>query len=132
MYGPNADPKYECIISNDGDIFEIGDVKIKVIHTPGHTLESVCYLLIDENGNDHALFTGDTLFIGDVGIPDVAQRYQNTTKEELASVLYKSLEKLMLLSDNVIVYPGHGKGTQCGKNLSSETSSTIGKQKRLN
>ena len=132
IFGHNAEPAYNFLGKKDGEIIEVGKVKIKIIHTPGHTLESVCYLLIDENGNDYALFTGDTLFIGDVGIPDVAQRYQNTTKEELASILYESLEKLMLLSDNVIVYPGHGKGTQCGKNLSSETSSTIGKQKRLN
>ena len=132
IFSHNAEPAYDFLGKKDGEIIEVGKVKIKIIHTPGHTLESVCYLLIDENGNDHALFTGDTLFIGDVGIPDVAQRYQNTTKEELASILYESLEKLMLLGDNVIVYPGHGKGTQCGKNLSSETSSTIGKQKRLN
>ena len=132
IFSHYAEPAYNFLGKKDGEIIEVGKVKIKIIHTPGHTLESVCYLLIDENGNDHAIFTGDTLFIGDVGIPDVAQRYQNTTKEELASILYESLEKLMLLSDNVIVYPGHGKGTQCGKNLSSETSSTIGKQKRLN
>ena len=132
IFGPNAEPAYDFLGKQDEDIIEVGKLKIKILHTPGHTLESVCYLLIDENGNDHALFTGDTLFIGDVGIPDVAQRYKNITKEELASNLYESLEKLMSLGDNVIVFPGHGKGTQCGKNLSSETTSTIGKQKKLN
>ena len=132
IYGPNAKPNYEFQLKNDGDEIKFGNLKIKVIHTPGHTLESVCYLLFDEKNKENSIFTGDTLFIGDVGIPDVAQRYDNISKEELASKLYYSLNKIMELPDDVIVYPGHGKGTQCGKNLSSETKSTIGKQKLLN
>ena len=132
VYGPNANPNYEFISKKDGEDIYFGDLKIKVIHTPGHTLESVCYLLFDKNNIENSIFTGDTLFIGDVGIPDVAQRYDNMSKEELASKLYNSLNKIMKLPDDVIIYPGHGKGTQCGKNLSSETKSTIGKQKLLN
>ena len=132
VYGPNAKPNYEFISKKDGDELYFGNLKIKVIHTPGHTLESVCYLLFDKKNIENSIFTGDTLFIGDVGIPDVAQRYDNMPKEELASKLYDSLKKIMKLPDNVIIYPGHGKGTQCGKNLSSETKSTIGKQKLLN
>ena len=132
VYGPNANPNYEFISKKDGEDIYFGDLKIKVIHTPGHTLESVCYLLFDKNNIENSIFTGDTLFIGDVGIPDVAQRYDNMPKEELASKLYNSLNKIMKLPDDVIIYPGHGKGTQCGKNLSSETKSTIGKQKLLN
>ena len=132
IFGPNASPPYNIISKDDGDLIKIGNIKIKILHTPGHTLESVSYLLIDENEKEHAVFTGDTLFVGDVGIPDVAQRYENITKEELASILYDSLDKLMMLDDEVILYPGHGKGTQCGKNLSSDTFSTIGKQRKLN
>ena len=132
VYGPNANPNYEFISKKDGEDIYFGDLKIKVIHTPGHTLESVCYLLFDINNIENSIFTGDTLFIGDVGIPDVAQRYDNMPKEELANKLYNSLNKIMKLPDDVIIYPGHGKGTQCGKNLSSETKSTIGKQKLLN
>ena len=132
VYGPNAKPNYEFISKKDGEDIYFGDLKIKVIHTPGHTLESVCYLLFDINNIENSIFTGDTLFIGDVGIPDVAQRYDNMSKEELANKLYNSLNKIMKLPDDVIIYPGHGKGTQCGKNLSSETKSTIGKQKLLN
>ena len=132
VYGPNAKPNYEFISKKDGEDIYFGDLKIKVIHTPGHTLESVCYLLFDINNIENSIFTGDTLFIGDVGIPDVAQRYDNMPKEELANKLYNSLNKIMKLPDDVIIYPGHGKGTQCGKNLSSETKSTIGKQKLLN
>ena len=132
VFGPNAKTDYDSKILNNNDIIYLGNIKIEVIHTPGHTLESVCYLLYDEYNKQHSLFTGDTLFVGDVGIPDVAQRYENITKDELASNLYDSLNKIMTLDDNVILYPGHGKGTQCGKNLSSETSSTIGKQKKLN
>ena len=132
IFGPNASPNYNFLSKKDGEILEVGNVKFKIIHTPGHTLESISYLLLDEKGMEHAVFTGDTLFIGDVGIPDVAQRYEGTTKEELASILYESLQKLITLKNDVIVYPGHGKGTQCGKNLSSETYSTIGKQKKFN
>ena len=132
IFGPNASPNYNFLSKKDGEIIEVGKVKFKIIHTPGHTLESISYLLLDEKGMEHAVFTGDTLFIGDVGIPDVAQRYEGTTKEELASILYESLQKLITLKNDVIVYPGHGKGTQCGKNLSSETYSTIGEQKKFN
>lgn len=132
IFGPNASPNYNFLSKKDGEILEVGNVKFKIIHTPGHTLESISYLLLDEKGMEHAVFTGDTLFVGDVGIPDVAQRYEGTTKEELASILYESLQKLITLNNDVIVYPGHGKGTQCGKNLSSETYSTIGEQKKFN
>ena len=132
IFGPNASPSYKFISKNDGDIIKLGNVKIKILHTPGHTLESISFLLFDENDEQYAVFTGDTLFVGDVGIPDVAQRYKNISKEELAAILYNSLNKLMELDDDVILYPGHGKGTQCGKNLSNETYSTIGNQKKLN
>ena len=132
IFGPNASPPYKFISKKDGDIIKLGNVKIKILHTPGHTLESISFLLFDENDEQYAVFTGDTLFVGDVGIPDVAQRYQNISKEELAAILYNSLNKLMELDDDVILYPGHGKGTQCGKNLSNETYSTIGNQKKLN
>ena len=132
IFGPNASPPYKFISKKDGDIIKLGNVKIKILHTPGHTLESISFLLFDEKDEQYAVFTGDTLFVGDVGIPDVAQRYQNISKEELAAILYNSLNKLMELDDDVILYPGHGKGTQCGKNLSNETYSTIGNQKKLN
>ena len=132
IFGPNASPSYKFISKKDGDIIKLGNVKIKILHTPGHTLESISFLLFDENDEQYAVFTGDTLFVGDVGIPDVAQRYQNISKKELAAILYNSLNKLMKLDDDVILYPGHGKGTQCGKNLSNETYSTIGNQKKLN
>ena len=130
VYGPNANPDYECIIASDGDFFEIGNLKIEVLHTPGHTLESCSYLLYNEDNEPHAIFTGDTLFLGDVGIPDVAQRYKNTTKEELASVLYDSINtKIKPLSDNLVVYPGHGAGSACGKNMMKETVDTLKNQK---
>ena len=132
IFGPNASPSYKFISKKDGDIIKLGNVKIKILHTPGHTLESISFLLFDEKDEQYAVFTGDTLFVGDVGIPDVAQRYKNISKEELAAILYNSLNKLMELDDDVILYPGHGKGTQCGKNLSNETYSTIGNQKKLN
>ena len=130
VYGPNANPDYECIIASDGDFFEIGNLKIEVLHTPGHTLESCSYLLYNEDNEPHAIFTGDTLFLGDVGIPDVAQRYKNTTKEELASILYDSINtKIKPLSDNLVVYPGHGAGSACGKNMMKETVDTLKNQK---
>ena len=130
VYGPNANPDYECIIASDGDFFEIGNLKIEVLHTPGHTLESCSYLLYNEDNEPHAIFTGDTLFLGDVGIPDVAQRYKNTTKEELASILYDSINtKIKPLSDNLMVYPGHGAGSACGKNMMKETVDTLKNQK---
>ncbi|GGD60076.1 MBL fold metallo-hydrolase [Emticicia aquatilis] len=132
VYGPNATPSFECIVAEDGQIFEIGKIKIKVIHTPGHTMESSCYLLIDENGVENCIFTGDTLFIGDVGRPDLAQK-SNLTIEDLASYLYTSLHtKIMTLPDNLIVYPAHGAGSACGKNMSKETYDTLGNQKKVN
>ena len=133
VYGPNANPDYECIIASDGDFFGIGNLKIEVLHTPGHTLESCSYLLYDEDNEPHAIFTGDTLFLGDVGIPDVAQRYKNTTKEELASILYDSINtKIKPLSGNLVVYPGHGAGSACGKNMMKETVDTLKNQKLNN
>lgn len=132
VFGPTANPNYDVIVAKDEQIFEIGDVKIKVLHTPGHTMESVTYLLIDEKGNDHAIFTGDTLFLGDVGRPDLAIK-SDLTKEDLAAMLYTSLrERIMPLSDSLIVYPAHGAGSSCGKNMSSETVDTLGNQKRTN
>lgn len=133
VYGPNANPSFDAHIASDGEILNVGNIRIKVIHTPGHTMESSCYLLIDEHGKDHSLFTGDTLFIGDVGRPDLAQKAAHMTQEELAATLYKSLRaKVMTLADEVIVYPAHGAGSACGKNMSKETVSTIGEQKKLN
>lgn len=132
VYGPNAKTAYESHVAADGETFRIGKVTIQVLHTPGHTLESTCYLLKDENGKDHALFTGDTLFIGDVGRPDLAQK-GDITEKDLASMLYDSLHnKIMPLADEVIVYPAHGAGSACGKNMSKETVSTIGEQKKSN
>lgn len=133
VYGPMANPKYDVYRATDGEVFELGNVKIKVLHTPGHTMESTTFLLIDEKGQEHAVFTGDTLFIGDVGRPDLAQKAASMTQEELAGTLYDSLRnKLMTLPDEVIVYPGHGAGSACGKNMSKETVSTIGEQKAQN
>ncbi|WP_188051579.1 rhodanese-like domain-containing protein [Flavobacterium sp. GP15] len=133
VYGPNAKCEFECISAKDGQEFEIGNIKIKVLHTPGHTMESSTYLLIDENGKDHAIFSGDTLFIGDVGRPDLAQKAASMTQEQLAGILFQSLRnKIMTLADDVIVYPAHGAGSACGKNMSKETVSTIGEQKIKN
>ncbi len=133
VYGPNANPVFDFISATDGQIFEVGNIKIKVLHTPGHTMESTCYLLIDENVVEHSLFSGDTLFIGDVGRPDLAQKAATMTQEQLAATLYHSLRtKIMTLPDDVIVYPAHGAGSACGKNMSKETTSTIGIQKQLN
>ena len=133
VYGPNADPKYDAIIASDGDIFEIGKIKIKVIHTPGHTLESTSFLLIDKNNNQHSIFTGDTLFLGDVGIPDVAQRYKGMSKEDLAGLLYDSINnKIKPLDDNITVYPGHGAGSACGKSMMKETVDSLSNQKIVN
>lgn len=132
VYGPNAETGYEIYSAKDGEIFDLGDVKIKVIHTPGHTLESVTYLLIDENGKEHAIFTGDTLFLGDVGRPDLAIK-QDLSKEDLAEMLYDSLRnKIMTLPDDLIVYPAHGAGSACGKNMSKETVGILGDQKKTN
>ncbi|MEC5166857.1 hydroxyacylglutathione hydrolase [Flavobacterium sp. PL11] len=133
VYGPNASCEFDCISAKDGQTFELGNVKLKVLHTPGHTMESTTYLLIDENGKEHAIFSGDTLFIGDVGRPDLAQKAASMTQEELAATLYHSLrDKIMTLPDDVIVYPAHGAGSACGKNMSKETVSTLGEQKATN
>jgi len=133
IYGPNTVTKFEVTVAKDNQVFQIGNASIQVLHTPGHTLESSCYLLKDETGKDHAIFTGDTLFVGDVGRPDLAQKDNEITMEELAGMLYDSLhEKIIPLADDVIVYPAHGAGSSCGKNLGSETFSTLGTQKQTN
>ena len=134
VFGPTANPNFEAIIAEDGQEFKIGGVTIKAIHTPGHTLESTCYLVTDENGKDHGIITGDTLFIGDVGRPDLAQKLvEDLTQEKLASYLFDSLRnKIMPLSDDLIVYPNHGAGSACGKNMSKETTDTLGNQKKTN
>ncbi len=135
VYGPTKmETGFDSLVATDGQVFRLGKAKVKLIHTPGHTLESSCYLLIDEKGNEQALFTGDTLFIGDVGRPDLAQHViAELTEEKLAGMLYDSLRnKIMPLSDNLIVYPGHGAGSACGKNMSKETSDTLGNQKKNN
>lgn len=134
VFGPTAKPDYEAIVATDDQIFKIGDYQVKVIHTPGHTMESTTYLLIDENGNEHGIITGDTLFIGDVGRPDLAQHVvSDLTEEKLAGYLFDSLrDKIMPLSDNLIVYPNHGAGSACGKMMSKETTDTLGHQKKVN
>jgi hydroxyacylglutathione hydrolase len=133
VYGPSAKPEFEFISAKDGQEFTIGDVTIKVLHTPGHTMESTTYLLKDEAGKDYCIFSGDTLFLGDVGRPDLAQKAASMTKEDLAGLLYESLNtKIMPLADEVIVYPAHGAGSACGKNMMKETVDTLGNQKRMN
>lgn len=133
VYGPNATPSFDAIIATDGQEFKVGSLTFKVLHTPGHTMESTCYLLKDEAGKDVALFSGDTLFIGDVGRPDLAQKAASMTQEELAGTLFDSLRsKIMPLADDVVVYPAHGAGSACGKNMSKETSDTLGNQKKTN
>lgn len=133
VYGPLANPSFDAIIAQDGQEFKIGDLTIVVLHTPGHTMESTTYLLRDAEGKDHAIFSGDTLFLGDVGRPDLAQKAADMTQEQLASTLYDSLRnKIMPLSDEVIVYPAHGAGSACGKNMSKETVDTLGNQKDTN
>lgn len=132
VYGPNAKTGFEAHIATDGEEFPLGKVKFKVLHTPGHTMESTCYLLIDENGQEKALFSGDTLFIGDVGRPDLAQK-SDLTINDLAGHLYDSLRnKVMTLPDDVVVYPAHGAGSACGKNMSKETTDLLGNQKKFN
>ena len=132
VFGPNAETTYDAHIAKDNEEFEIGNIIIKVLHTPGHTLESSTFLLIDKNGNNHAIFSGDTLFLGDVGRPDLAIK-SDLTKEDLAAMLYDSLRnKIMPLADNLIVYPAHGAGSACGKNLSKETIGVLGEQKQTN
>jgi hydroxyacylglutathione hydrolase len=133
VYGPNAATSFEAIVAKDGQEFKVGNVTFKVLHTPGHTMESTSYLLKDETGKDVALFSGDTLFIGDVGRPDLAQKAGVMTKEDLAATLYDSLRnKIMPLADDIIVYPAHGAGSACGKNMSKETTDTLGHQKQTN
>ncbi len=133
IYGPTANPEFKATIAKDGQEFKLGNVTIKVLHTPGHTMESSCYLLKDETGKDHALFSGDTLFLGDVGRPDLAQKAASMTQDELAGILYESLNsKIMPLADDVIVYPAHGAGSACGKNMMKETVDTLGNQKKMN
>ncbi|MBT8311932.1 MAG: MBL fold metallo-hydrolase [Flavobacteriaceae bacterium] len=134
VFGPTAQPGYEATVAEDGQIFEVGGYKVKVIHTPGHTMESTTYLLIDEKGREHGIITGDTLFIGDVGRPDLAQHVvSELTEEKLAGHLFDSLRnKIMPLSDHLIVYPNHGAGSACGKMMSKETTDTLGHQKKVN
>jgi hydroxyacylglutathione hydrolase len=132
VYGPTAEANFEILVAEDNQVFELGNIHLKVLHTPGHTMESSCFLLIDQEGKEHAVFTGDTLFIGDVGRPDLAVK-SDLSREDLARFLYRSInEKLLTLNDETIVYPGHGAGSQCGKNLSAEKSCTIGTQKKTN
>lgn len=131
VYGPNTTTNFPIHLAKDGEVFRLGNISLEVIHTPGHTLESTCYLLKDENNKPYALFTGDTLFVGDVGRPDLSSG--DLSKEELASILYDSLQnKIVPLPDDVLVYPAHGAGSSCGKNLGPETTSTIGEQKQSN
>jgi hydroxyacylglutathione hydrolase len=133
VYGPTAKPEFDAIIATDNQVFEIGKIKIKVLHTPGHTLESSTYLLIDENGTETAIFSGDTLFLGDVGRPDLAQKSGEITERDLAGMLYESLHtKILPLDDSITVYPAHGAGSACGKNMQKETVDTLGNQKRTN
>ena len=133
VFGPTAQPTFEAIIATNNQEFKIGNCTIKVLHTPGHTMESSCYLLIDENGKETALFSGDTLFLGDVGRPDLAQKAANFTQEELAGLLYESLyNKILPLADDILVYPAHGAGSACGKNMMKETVDRLGNQKKVN
>ena len=132
VYGPTAKTNFDAVIAEDNEVFQLGDITITALHTPGHTMESTCYLLKDKEGKDHAIFSGDTLFLGDVGRPDLAQK-GDITEADLAGFLYDSLRnKVMTLADDVIVYPAHGAGSACGKNLSKETVGTIGNQKETN
>lgn len=133
VFGPNANPSYDCKIAADGEIIPLGNISFKVLHTPGHTMESTCYLLMDEKGLPHSIYTGDTLFIGDVGRPDLAQKSGELTTDDLAGFLYDSLRnKVMTLPDNLLVYPAHGAGSACGKNMSKETFDSLGHQKQIN
>jgi glyoxylase-like metal-dependent hydrolase (beta-lactamase superfamily II)/rhodanese-related sulfurtransferase len=133
VYGPTAKPEFEAIIAQDEQIFQIGKIQIKVLHTPGHTMESTTYLLINEEGKEEAIFSGDTLFLGDVGRPDLAQKAADMTQEQLAGMLYDSLmTKIMPLADDITVYPAHGAGSACGKNMMKETVDTLGNQKKMN
>jgi len=131
VYGPDAETGFKAYVAKDDEVFQIGNLKLKVLHTPGHTLESSCYLLHDEIGKPYCVFTGDTLFVGDVGRPDLFSG--NKTKEELAGMMYDSLnQKIKPLADNIIVFPAHGPGSACGKKIGAQTTSTIGEQKQSN
>jgi hydroxyacylglutathione hydrolase len=133
IYGPTAETTFDTIIAKDNQEFKLGDITIKVLHTPGHTMESATFLVIDENGKEHAIFSGDTLFLGDVGRPDLAQKATSLTQEDLAGLLFDSLRnKIMSLPDDTIIYPGHGAGSACGKNMSKETVGMLGDQKLNN
>ncbi len=134
VYGPTAAPSFEAHIAKDGETFKVGDLTFEVLHTPGHTMESSCFLLKDEKGKEIGLFSGDTLFIGDVGRPDLAQKVKaELTEEKLAAHLFDSLRnKIMPLANDIIVYPAHGAGSACGKNMSKETTDTLGHQKETN
>jgi len=133
VFGPTAQTSFDSIVAEDGQVFKIGKVTLTVLHTPGHTMESTTYLLKDENGKDYAIFSGDTLFLGDVGRPDLAQKAAEITQEDLAGILFDSLrKKIMPLADDVIVYPAHGAGSACGKNMMKETVDTLGNQKKMN
>ena len=133
IFGPNAKPSFECIIAEDNQVFKIGDISITVIHTPGHTLESTCFLLKDEKEVPYCLFTGDTLFLGDVGRPDLAQKSLNISKEDLAGILFDSIQnRISVLPNNILIYPAHGAGSACGKNMMKETVDTLGNQKIIN
>ena len=133
VFGPTANPEFDALIAEDNQIFKIGDISIKVLHTPGHTMESTCYLLLDESGKETALFSGDTLFLGDVGRPDLAQKSADMTQDDLAGILYESLyNKILPLPDDVTVYPAHGAGSACGKNMMKETVDSLGNQKKMN
>lgn len=133
IYGPGTKTTFPIYVAKDEEVFSLGSLQLKVLHTPGHTLESCCYLLINDKGKDHCIFTGDTLFVGDVGRPDLAQKGELLTMEDLAGELYESLQKKILpLADDVIIYPAHGPGSACGKNIGSKTHSTIGEEKESN
>ncbi|MDF1867611.1 MAG: MBL fold metallo-hydrolase, partial [Saprospiraceae bacterium] len=133
VYGPTAEPNFDVHVAKDGEILKVGDVTIKVLHTPGHTMESSTYLLRDEKGKDYAIFTGDALFLGDVGRPDLAIKQGEITRDDLAGFLFDSLRnKIMPLADDVIVYPNHGAGSACGKKMSKETWGYLGDQKKFN
>ncbi len=133
IYGPNTETSFPVHVAQDGEVFSLGALSISVLHTPGHTLESSCYLLKDERGKDYCLFTGDTLFVGDVGRPDLSQKGEEVTMNDLAGMLYESLhQKIMPLADEVVIYPAHGPGSACGKNLGPNTYSTLGEEKETN
>jgi glyoxylase-like metal-dependent hydrolase (beta-lactamase superfamily II)/rhodanese-related sulfurtransferase len=133
VYGPTAQPKFEAHVATDGEVLRLGNCTIKVLHTPGHTMESTTFLLINEAGKQQAIFTGDTVFLGDVGRPDLAQKAARMTQDELAGVLYDSIQtKILPLPDDIIIYPGHGAGSACGKNMMKETQDTLGNQKKVN